>query len=102
MMFALLVVGALFTACDKSNGGEAKVVITSEGEIKVGKYATDVTIHYDIVGVEDVQWARKGIIVFLAKDGRRVKLDAWHHAGVEELVAKVLPSKSNENKTQEN
>ena len=53
MMFALLVVGALFTACDKSNGGDAKVVITSEGEIKVGKYATDVTIHYDIVGVED-------------------------------------------------
>lgn len=56
----------------------------------------------DIVGVEDGQWARKGIIVFLAKDGRRVKLDAWHHAGVEELVAKVLPSKSNENKSQEN
>ena len=56
----------------------------------------------DIVGVEDVQWARKGIIVFLAKDGRRVKLDAWHHAGVEELVAKVLPSKSNENESQEN
>ena len=54
MMFALLVVGALFTACDKSNGGEALVVITSEGEIKVGKYATDVTIHYDIFGVEDV------------------------------------------------
>ena len=54
MMFALLVVGALFTACDKSNGGDAQVVITSEGEIKVGKYATDVTIHYDIVGVEDV------------------------------------------------
>ena len=53
MMFALLVVGALFTACDKSNGGDAKVVITSEGEIKVGKYATDVTVQYDIVGVED-------------------------------------------------
>ena len=53
MMFALLVVGALFTACDKSNGGDAQVVITSEGEIKVGKYATDVTIHYDILGVED-------------------------------------------------
>lgn len=48
----------------------------------------------DIVGVEDGQWAKKGIIVFLAKDGRRVKLDAWHHAGVDELVAKILPSRS--------
>ena len=48
----------------------------------------------DIVGVEDGQWAKKGIIVFLAKDGRRVKLDAWHHAGVDELVAKVIPPRS--------
>lgn len=45
----------------------------------------------DIVGVEDAQWARKGIIVFLAKDGRRIKLDAWHHAGVKALVEKLLP-----------
>jgi hypothetical protein len=54
MLFALLVVGALFTACDNTNEGEAKVVITSESEIKVGKYATDVTIHYDILGITDV------------------------------------------------
>ena len=54
MLFALLVVGALFTACDNTNEGEAKVVITSESEIKVGKYATDVTIHYDILGICDV------------------------------------------------
>ena len=45
----------------------------------------------DIVGVEDAQWEKKGIIVLLAKDGRRVALDAWHHAGVNELVAKILP-----------
>lgn len=45
----------------------------------------------DIVGVEDAQWARKGIIVFLAKDGRRVKLDSWHHAGVDELVGTIVP-----------
>ncbi len=48
----------------------------------------------DIVGVEDAQWEKKGIIVFLAKDGRRVKLDSWHHAGVEDLVTKILPKKS--------
>ncbi len=48
----------------------------------------------DIVGVEDAQWEKKGIIVFLAKDGRRVKLDSWHHAGVDDLVAKILQKKS--------
>ena len=45
----------------------------------------------DIVGVEDAQWARKGIIVLVTKDGRRIKLDAWHHAGVKALVEKLLP-----------
>ena len=45
----------------------------------------------DIVGVEDGAWERKGIIVLLAKDGRRVTLDSWHHAGVDALVAKILP-----------
>ena len=45
----------------------------------------------DIVGVEDAQWERKGILVLIAKDGRRVKLDSWHHAGVDEIVAKILP-----------
>ena len=46
----------------------------------------------DIAGVEDGQWERKGIIVFLAKDGRRLRLDSWHHAGVKELVGRILPS----------
>lgn len=46
----------------------------------------------DIVGVEDGQWAKKGIIVFLAKDGRRLKLDSWHHAGARELAERILPS----------
>jgi len=45
----------------------------------------------EIVGVEDARWEKKGIIVFLARDGRRVKLDAWHHAGVRELAAQILP-----------
>ena len=46
----------------------------------------------DIVGVEDAQWEREGIIVFLTKDGRRLTLDAWHHTGVRELVEKILPA----------
>ena len=52
----------------------------------------------DIVGVEDAQWEKKGILVLFAKDGRRVTLDAWHHAGVEALVAKILPKKDAEPK----
>lgn len=51
----------------------------------------------DVVGVEDAQWARKGILVLLAKDGRRVKLDAWHHVGVKELVERALPKPNKEN-----
>lgn len=48
----------------------------------------------DVAGVEDAQWARKGIIVLVTKDGRRIKLDAWHHAGVKALVAKALPARA--------
>lgn len=48
----------------------------------------------DIVGVDDSQWKTKGIIKFLAKDGRGVKLDSWPQAGVEELVERILSDKS--------
>ena len=44
----------------------------------------------DICGVDDAAWEKKGIISFLARDGRRLKLDAWHHVGVKELVEKIL------------
>ncbi len=46
----------------------------------------------DICGVDDARWEKKGIIVFLARDGRRLALDAWHHAGVKDLVDRLLPA----------
>lgn len=72
-----------------------KRVVEWDDEKLWGPGAGDVETPFsEIVGVEDAQWARKGIIVFLVKDGRRIKLDAWHHAGVKELVAKILPAKA--------
>lgn len=46
----------------------------------------------DIEKVDSRRWDSKGILVLHAKDGRRVTLDAWHHAGVTELAKKLLPS----------
>ena len=43
----------------------------------------------DVDHLDDRKWASKGILVVHAKDGRRVTLDAWHHTGVKELVAKL-------------
>lgn len=43
----------------------------------------------DVDHLDDRKWAAKGIMVVHAKDGRRVLLDAWHHTGVKELVAKL-------------
>lgn len=44
----------------------------------------------DIAEADDSRWAKKGILVLKAKDGRKVKLDAWHHTGVEEIARRVL------------
>ncbi len=44
----------------------------------------------DVEKVDDSRWARKGILVLTAKDGRRVTLDTWHHAGAEELAKRFL------------
>ena len=55
-LFIVMVIAMLNIACEKhNNGDDFKVVITSESEVKVGKYAEDVTIHYDIHGIEDVK-----------------------------------------------
>ena len=40
----------------------------------------------DVVRIDRSKWSSKGIMVLEAKDGRRVTLDAWHHAGVNSLV----------------
>ena len=45
----------------------------------------------DVADVDRSRWEKKGILVVHAKDGRKVTLDAWHHAGVKEL-AERLPS----------
>lgn len=84
MIFALLVMSALFVACDKSNEGDIKVVITSESEIKVGKYATDVTIRYDILGIEDV------------KADVKFSQEGWLRVKSEEVGAVVISVAENE------
>lgn len=53
-LFIAVVFSFLGVACEKNNEGDFQVVITSSSEVKVGKYAEDVTIHYDIHGIEDV------------------------------------------------
>lgn len=50
----------------------------------------------DIAGVNDSQWKRKGILVVLARDGRRVTLDSWHHAGAKELAEKIIALVAND------
>lgn len=44
----------------------------------------------DIDHLETDKWEPKQILVVHAKDGRRVTLDAWHHAGARELAEKLL------------
>ena len=46
----------------------------------------------DVSGVEDRRWEKKGILVVYAKDGRRLTLDTWHHAGAKGLAEeRILP-----------
>lgn len=89
--FAALLATAAFCIALRVWANRKRVVEWDDGKLwgpGVGGAAIPFS---DIVGVEDAQWVRKGIIVFLAKDGRRIKLDAWHHAGVKALVEKLLP-----------
>ena len=44
----------------------------------------------DIDHLDVGKWEPKQILVVHAKDGRRVTLDAWHHAGARELAEKLL------------
>ena len=44
----------------------------------------------DIDHLDVGKWDPKQILVVYAKDGRRVTLDAWHHAGARELAEKLL------------
>ena len=53
-MFMLLAMGIIAVACEGQKESDFKVVITSSTEVRVGKFAEDVVIHYDILGIEDV------------------------------------------------
>ena len=53
----------------------------------------------DVAKLDASRWESKGILVVYAKDGRHFILDAWHHTGVKELAAKLLP-KSNDPKAE--
>ena len=54
-LFIALVFSMLNVACDKNNEGDIQVKITSESEVTLGMYGKDVTITYDIHGIEDVE-----------------------------------------------
>jgi len=45
----------------------------------------------DVARLDTAKWESKGILVVYAKDGRHFILDAWHHTGVKELAARLLP-----------
>ena len=51
---ALAIVAIFAVACEAQKESDFKVVITSSTEVRVGKFAEDVVIHYDILGIEDV------------------------------------------------
>lgn len=53
-LFIAIVFSALNVACEQTNDSDYNVVITSDAEIKLGMYGDDVTISYDIQGIEDV------------------------------------------------
>ena len=43
----------------------------------------------DITKVDDRAWTKKGISV-ITVDGRRLRLDSWHHEGVREMHAQFM------------
>ena len=53
-MFMLLAMGIFAVACEGQKESDFKVVIKSSTEVRVGKFADDVVIHYDILGIEYV------------------------------------------------
>lgn len=54
-LFIAVVFSALCVSCEQTNDSDYIVVITSETEIKLGKYGEDITISYDIKGIVDVE-----------------------------------------------
>ncbi len=50
----------------------------------------------DVERVDSSRWEAKGILTLVAKDGRRVTLDTWHHAGAAELAERFVGGKESE------
>ena len=60
-------------------------------EQMTGTLTCGVPLKFDAIDHLDVgKWEPKQILVVCAKDGRRVTLDAWHHAGARELAERLL------------
>ena len=43
----------------------------------------------DIKSVDRSKWKRKGIAKLILADGTKITLDAWHHVGVKDFMAKL-------------
>ena len=44
----------------------------------------------DVESLDTRRWRSKGILAVKFKDGRRLVLDTWHHAGARELAERLL------------
>ena len=68
-----------------------RATLTWDDEQMVGTLTSGVPLKFaDIDRLDVGKWEPKQILVVHAKDGRRVTLDAWHHAGANELAEKLL------------
>ncbi len=68
-----------------------RATLTWDDEQMTGTLTCGVPLRFDDIDHLDAEkWEPKQILVVHAKDGRRVTLDAWHHAGARELAEKLL------------
>ena len=68
-----------------------RATLTWDDEQMTGTLTCNVPLRFDDIDHLDAEkWEPKQILVVHAKDGRRVTLDAWHHAGARELAEKLL------------
>lgn len=56
---------------------------------KIGK-GVDIS---SIVSIDWRRWRRKGIVVLHTADGRKIKLDAWHHKGMTAIVEAIAAAR---------
>ena len=68
-----------------------RATLAWDDEQMTGTLTCNAPLRFDDIDHLDVEkWEPKQILVVHAKDGRRVTLDAWHHAGVRVLAEKLL------------